>query len=504
MPTTPTASEQTSGLHRFRALRDRLEGSVLPLATSLDGRRFIFQASLHQLELRLGGYVVLEQEGVARLGQILDLRMEHQAAVHVDIAESGAPGPMSAGVTVRHAAGSGIVLGGDGIAFHDAALRPARADEVGAWLGERAAHGAPLELGELVAPAGVPATVDARGLNRHTFLCGQSGSGKTYALGVLLERVLTETRLRVVVLDPNGDFVRLATVRSGTDPPTAARYRAAAREIAVHSATASGEHRLCLRLAELAPEAQAALLRLDPVGDREEHAELVRLLASGAPPSAAALEAAGRPEALRLALRARNLGVEDLAVWAGAHSGSVLDAIVDPAARCTVVDLGSLPTRDEQELTAGALLRRMWETRMRRDPVLVVIDEAHNVCPAAPPDALTALATEQTVQIAAEGRKFGIYLLLATQRPQKVHENVVSQCDNLVLMRLNSRTDAEFAARIFSFVPPSLVEQAATFALGEALVAGKIAPHPMLVRVGARISEEGGVDVPTTWAHTRG
>ena len=45
-------------------------------------------------------------------------------------------------------------------------------------------------------------------LNRHTFWCGQSGSGKTYALGVLLERILLTTRLPMVVFDPNSDFVR--------------------------------------------------------------------------------------------------------------------------------------------------------------------------------------------------------------------------------------------------------------------------------------------------------
>ena len=50
-------------LERFRALRRELEAAVLPLATSIDGRRFSFQASLHGLDLRLGGYVVLEHRG---------------------------------------------------------------------------------------------------------------------------------------------------------------------------------------------------------------------------------------------------------------------------------------------------------------------------------------------------------------------------------------------------------------------------------------------------------
>ena len=78
-----------------------------------------------------------------------------------------------------------------------------------AWQQRHAQPHAMLWLGDLALAAGVPCLADARGFSRHTFLCGQSGSGKTYSLGVILERLLIETDLRVVVLDPNSDFVRL-------------------------------------------------------------------------------------------------------------------------------------------------------------------------------------------------------------------------------------------------------------------------------------------------------
>ena len=70
-------------------------------------------------------------------------------------------------------------------------------------------------------------------------------------------------------------------------------------------------------------------------------------------------------------------------------------------------------------------------------------------------------------------------------------------------MRLNSAADAAFTQAVFSFVPPSLIEQSAAFGLGEALVAGKISPHPALLRFGARVAEEGGSDVPAGWAQQR-
>ena len=135
--------------------------------------------------------------------------------------------------------------------------------------------------------------------------------------------------------------------------------------------------------------------------------------------------------------------------------------------------------------------------------MLIVIDEAHNVCPQTTTSRVLELATSHAIQIAGEGRKFGLYLLLATQRPQKVHENVLSQCDNLILMRMNSAADLAHLGASFSFVPAALLAEASHFGLGEALVAGKISPTPTLLRFGARLTEEGGADVDSAWSAPR-
>ncbi len=227
---------------------------------------------------------------------------------------------------------------------------------------------------------------------------------------------------------------------------------------------------------------------------------------SFASPSRSALEAlsgSDRPEARRLGLRVRNLGVGRFTVWAPGETGSVLDAVHDQGTRCVVIDLGSLPTREEQSLIAAAVLGDLWRRRQERRPVLIVIDEAHNVCPADSPVQLVAQAAEHAIRIAAEGRKFGLYLLVSTQRPQKIAEKVLSQADNLVLMGLNSLADAAFTQAAFSFVPPSLTDRAVTFHQGEALTAGKISPQPALLRFGTRITQEGSADVPATWATAR-
>ena len=84
---------------------------------------------------------------------------------------------------------------------------------------------------------------------------GQSGSGKTYSLGVILEQLLLETGVRLVVLDPNSDFGRLAEMRADADPALAERYQDAARGVAVYSAGTPGSRRLRLHAADMKRDA---------------------------------------------------------------------------------------------------------------------------------------------------------------------------------------------------------------------------------------------------------
>ncbi len=493
----------------YRELRRRLEEAVLPLATSVDGRAFEFQAPLHDLDLEVGGYVVLEGPSATHLGQVLTLELGHLESDEFSRTVEGSGGSVPAPVSVRAARGIGVVLDGPAPPFLDARVAPADAAAVEAWMGATDPADAALTIGTLSLAPNQPARLDAGGFDRHTFLCGQSGSGKTYSLGLVLEQLLAQTSLRMIILDPNSDYVKMDRLRGDADPSGEAteRYRSAAAGIRVlrSGSGPSGGRPLHLRFAELEAACQAALLQLDPVRDGDEYAALLGVLkrdASGTPLIGSLDDLIGLEEegAHRLGRRAANLGLDQLDIWEAGQGGSLVEMIADDDWRCLVVDLGSLGDRQSQGVVANAVLSTLWRLRNRRQPVLVVIDEAHNVCPAEPEDGLAVLATDQTVQIAAEGRKFGIHLLVSTQRPQKVHENVVSQCDNLMLMRMNSAADLAYLGEVFSFVPAGLLARSSRFGLGEALVAGKIAPQPALVHFGRRISEEGGSDVGKGWA----
>ena len=254
---------------------------------------------------------------------------------------------------------------------------------------------------------------------------------------------------------------------------------------------------LLVRFTQMSFEAKAAIFQLDSLKERAEYNVLVHLeemMATRDPKLVMQdLLASSDPDERAMGQRIENLGLLDWDIWARDRE-AMLDA-PRPFPRVTVVDLSGFGHPRERLVACVALLNDLWEHREERQPVLLVIDEAHNVCPSKPTDPLEVAASERLIQIANEGRKYGIWLLLCTQRPSRIHEGVLSQCDNLVLMRMNSRGDLAQLEATFGFAPAEMVKAAPHFRQGECLMAGTFIPAPTFVQMGSRRTREGGSDV---------
>ena len=353
-----------------------------------------------------------------------------------------------------------------------------------------------LHVGVLARRPDIQVSIVPKRLNRHTFWCGQSGSGKTYALGVTLERILSATGLPVVIFDPNSDFVSIDTFRDDADPHESGLLEG--RDITILRPD-DPDSPLRVRFTDFSTRSKAAVLRLDPVVDRAEYNALLHLTPEldgiEADQIVDHLRSLDNPDATALQQRIENLGLLDWSRTWALKGGSATDVIARrPAA--TVLDLGGYERHEEQLTIALAVLDDLWAHRTERRPVLLVLDEAHNLCPPDPDTPLGVAVRDRLIQIAAEGRKFGLWLLISTQRPSKVHPGIVSQCDNLTLMRMNSRSDLDVLAQTFGFVPEEMLRQAARFGMGEALLAGGFVALPSVVKVRARVTAEGGTDVP--------
>jgi hypothetical protein len=533
----------------LRAIQDYLEDramrNVAQVAFSTDGRTFGFEAP-QDLAIPVGCYVQLQaRNGGEYLGQIITKEIVQREGAEISFGfdvEGVVPDWVTitgsrSRLRIRALEGSGVLLGrvaGDDLVatsdddtFRQAAITPADTALIGRYLAGPGRKRASLSIGHALYLDGyVPVGLDAGGFNRHTFLCGQSGSGKTFSLGIVLERLLLETDLRLVILDPNSDFVRFDRVRTLDEvnrfhanplsteayDELAARYRQAAAGLRIFrpAALASpGEYPLRLRFGDLSPREQGTVLDLDPLADREEFNAFWRLvdrLGHRHYSWDEVREAIGRDytaQVRQLGLRIENLGIAGWEVWCPPGEPSLLDALGQEDWRGLVLDIGTLGSSVEKSVIANATLTHLWQQRNRRQPLLIVIDEAHNLCPQEPANDMQSISTETVIRIAGEGRKFGLYLLLASQRPNKIHSNVLSQCDNLLLMRMNSHADLAHLASILSQVPTSLMEQATKFGIGESLLAGRIVQNPTFAKFEGRLSVEGGSDIPTTWAAPR-
>ena len=171
-------------------------------AESRDGRSFTFRAGPDDGVSPGDMVVITASEAIRLLGQVVDV-----------VEPTGDDALTGFGVVIGALDESGAVQRGHRPPFRGAAMDLAGPAELGGLHGPAAGT---MTIGTWrTGDVGAEASLRAGGFNRHTFLCGQSGSGKTYALGVVLERLLLQTDLRMAVFDPNADFVHLGSTLPG-------------------------------------------------------------------------------------------------------------------------------------------------------------------------------------------------------------------------------------------------------------------------------------------------
>lgn len=455
-------------------------------AESRDGRAFTFRTGADDGVAPGDMVVITAAEGARLLGQV------------IDVVEPGGDDPLTGiGVVIGGLADDGAVQRGARPAFRGASLELARAADLG---GLHGAGAGTMAIGTWrTGDVGAEASLRAGGFNRHTFLCGQSGSGKTYALGVLLERLLLQTDLRMAVFDPNADFVYLGATLPGVAEEDARRIAdRGVRVLRSDSTRGEGDEPLRMRFRTMTRQAQAATLQLDPIHDQDEYNAFISFLAQiGNDSELGALLAglrSGTPGQQSLARRMENLGLLEWQVWAGTLP-SAADVVTAGGTGVTVLDLGGFADPAEPIAVCLEVVDELWAQRDRRIPTLLVIDEAHNLCGTGPTSQVAQRLLDRLIQVAAEGRKYGLWLLLSSQRPSKIHPQILSQCDNLMLMRMNSPDDIVELGRTFGFAPKAMLQASNGFMQGEALLAGGFAPVPMLVQVRERLTRQGGSDV---------
>ena len=153
----------------------------------------------------------------------------------------------------------------------------------------------------------------------------------------------------------------------------------------------------------------------------------------------------------------------------------------------TILDLSSVPSMVLARLV-GSILKVVFEALYwSRDkseggifrPLLIVMEEAHRYL-SSKSDTATSIITQQ---IAKEGRKYGVGLMVVSQRPSEVDETILSQCGTIFALRLTNPVDRERIKGTFPDGLLTLLDALPILRTGEAIVMGEATKLPMRYRV---------------------
>ncbi|MFD2098569.1 ATP-binding protein [Flagellimonas iocasae] len=152
----------------------------------------------------------------------------------------------------------------------------------------------------------------------------------------------------------------------------------------------------------------------------------------------------------------------------------------------TILDLSGIPSEVMSSIS-GTLLKIIYDglfwgvnTKVggKNQPLMIVLEEAHSYLKAGE----HSISSRTVQMIAKEGRKYGVGLLLVTQRPSELDETVLSQCGTMVALRMNNSKDRSHIRSAVQDELQSMVDLLPSLRTGEALVSGEAVKIPSRVK----------------------
>lgn len=445
--------------------------------------------------------------------------------------------------------------------------------------------------------------VSADLMDSHTVIVAQSGSGKSFFLGRLVEELLMRTKCRCLIFDPDGDFSRMDQINEGvwqersydlrsgnallshdTKNAFLSSWRGIQKRVRTHRPLSSGSigqhldiwwpglgidmleevfddpmkrselyhcHSFVRAISELqmirtklGKQEGALIDRAEQIynawGDKNNMTDKIEAFLSQEfeIPQAGQVgtiypipfvswsmhkDPAKRKEAMeqvkrRAASSLRYFTKEMARFYFGkAHEYEATDIIAKELPkssrelpRLDIVDLASLPDNNTRYLVTNTIIAEEWERARQnwwesivesmddtRVPVFVVLEEAHNFIPEEPRNRAQAALRDQFRTIAAEGRKYGLFLILVSQRPDKLDHLILSECANKAIMRLDSRTIVQLVREKLGLqdIDPYMLDRTIQFKKGRVLVTGQWTSRPEICYCAARRTLQGGRDL---------
>jgi len=334
-------------------------------------------------------------------------------------------------------------------------------------------------------------------IQKHMCILAKSGSGKSYAMGVVVEELIKK-EIPVVIIDPHGEYVSLR------------RPNLEKQEIEMMKRFGIKPRGYTKNVYEFAPicssNREAIPLYLDETNLSFQ--DLLNLL-----PDATSHQKGVLYEAYKMAKEKKFYLLKDImegiskaksnAKWnllpqmeqiVSMNLFSInytpLNEVVSKG-RCSVINLRGVPPYI-QEILVSLLLTKLFEARRNEaiPPFLVVVEKAQREAPERGQG--KSFASEIIRTIASEGRKFGMGLAIVSQRAARVDKNVLSQCNTHIVLKTTNPNDLKAIVASVEGLDSSAAGEIQILPVGIAIVAGLPLAAPIFVEIRPRETLHGG------------
>lgn len=455
-------------------------------------------------ELRKGGMIKLLAEDRAIYGAVASLSISNPELKGNDdvllaeielVGEAifGKDSEMRRGVTVQPALGEPLFA----ISEHDIAIIYTAERQQMVSIGFL--HDAPRQAAKL--------NTDGL-LGKHFAVLGTTGSGKSCAVALILQRVLEQNpQAHVVLLDPHNEYASAFRDQAELLSPANLElpyWMLTGEELSEVVCGSKGASAYATEAAtilnEMVPLARKTFYRTTHTGGSPDAhisidtptpfsmREIYRMLE----------EQMGRLEKTQPVgpyrwLRARLDTLRADSRFAFMFGGlTVRDNMAETLSRLlrlpvngkpiTVVDLSGVPS-EVLNVVVSVISRMAFDFALwsrGSQPILLVCEEAHRYCPA--DQSMGFEPTKEILsRIAKEGRKYGVSLAIVSQRPSDIAAGILSQCNTTVAMRMTSTRDQEIVRGMMADSAFGLLDFLPSLSNGEAIIAGEAVTVPQRV-----------------------
>ncbi len=351
-----------------------------------------------------------------------------------------------------------------------------------------------LDIGSLADRPDVKVSLSVSGLRRHVAIVAQTGAGKSHTAGVLMEELLKKGA-SIIVLDPHADYVLMRkSEKSNFYSSTIKVFRTALSTGRYDSFQQGIVNEFSLRFGDLESDDISEIMGIKEswtnlrksvemsvkgMHGKKDFEDFIRSAESLDPPEDYH-KIAGR---LRLLSKVKSIFGERTTGLADYAQPGIM----------SILDLSGM----DQFLAnyfSYRVINEIYESKISsqyRFPVFIFIEEAHNFVP----PASSTQISQMIKKVASEGRKFGIFLVVITQRPGKIDQDVLSQCNSEIILRITNPLDQKAVLESGESISQAVIDDLPSLNVGEAILVGQFVKVPVNVKIRGRESQEGGGDI---------